>query len=891
MAIKSNKKGLFMTILILILFLLILGELVTFALLNYNYNTLDSSLALGSGSINYGKAFQATALVFANASLNRALYTLAGYELNSSMRKSNFITNTSMYLRYLIVNGTLPNVTANSLAGNYLLRNMGNLTLSNYNTSIARLLNLGAFSIKVNQSSPVIFQSSPYTLSLSYLQNVVFNSTAGRFTYRIPVNVSLSLNGTPDLYYYQQGVPVNVKFGSLSNVTNIFSGVTSAGVISPINATNGNFLGSIYGVVYDVPSGVTCANLDSSLPSSFTFAPNNQLVIVATANAIGITNGGSGPNCVQKYGGLVTYSINSLANPPAMPWLVYPLSSNILGNLKSGQQALILGNALSVYNIQNLINAAANGYYFPSPFTPSYLDRAQESILKQNPNGIFSLSNYNLQGISTQTSVHGGAQSYFNVVPSNTLSGTFTATLWFKPLAPTSNGAQYILFDGPPDCCALSIQVNTANNVLFNVGDGSVMQVTNLASTTKINVNGWNQVAVSVTPTTLTGYLNGVQVANAIFASSIPIAYGPTHYVSTGGTQYSGVAWDWQVADIQFYNKSLNSQQINKLYQQGLTGTPISNLGIQGWWPLNANLNDFSGYNINGIAVNILYGSVQNYTRDAIISTTVPTALSPIPGLLDCSNNAQCSNGLLPHAYLGYMPLGISQSGMQVSQYNGASSYVSIPAISGLPATQTISMWVNPNAFSVGMNQYLWDEGGNVYQIQLYDGDNNNGKPKLAFDSQLGTNELSAGGIWYHIVAVSAGSGVLKIYLNGALDSTLSGTNPSPSTINIGQFSGGNLHFQGQIANVQLYSNALNANQVTQLYNEGIQGLPIASNALAGWWPLNVNSNDYSGYSNNGIASNVFYPYFSGVYNSPGLSSITTTANEWQTIGLSGSGG
>ncbi|MDE1762608.1 MAG: hypothetical protein KGH78_05500, partial [Candidatus Micrarchaeota archaeon] len=59
--------------------------------------------------------------------------------------------------------------------------------------------------------------------------------------------------------------------------------------------------------------------------------------------------------------------------------------------------------------------------------------------------------------------------------------------------------------------------------------------------------------------------------------------------------------------------------------------------------------------------------------------------------------------------------------------------------------------------------------------------------------------------------------------------------------------------YSGQLGNMQVYNSQLTANQVLQLYNQGISSLPLPNNALVGYWPLNGNANDYSGNGNNGV--------------------------------------
>lgn len=898
---KNNKKGLFMTILILILFLLILGELMTFTLLTYNYNSLDQVSAIGSSSLNYGKALQSSASLFANASLRSALAVLASYELNSSVRKSNFISNTSMYLSYLITNGTLPNVAANSIPANYLSNQMKNLTLLSYNSSVASLLNLGNPNIRINQTKAQIFQSSPYTITLSYLESITINSSsAGKFFYSIPVNATLPLNNTPDLYYYQQGQARNIRFGSLTNLTNVIGG---------FNATNGNYLGSAYGTVYLVPTGttgLTCSTLSTMIAANmpaFSFAPYNQMLILATTNAIGITNGGSGPNCVNQYGGLITYGINSISNPPAIPWLSYPSATGVVTNMINGQHILILGNTLSTYNIQNLVDAATSGYYFASPLTPSYLDRGQASLTRQNPNGIFSFSSYSLQAGSFN-----GVSSYIQVPNSISINflGGWTLSAWVNL---NSVGTQHSVLEKYDWVPSLSVggyvlRVGADNKVYTYVVNGQTSQ--QAVSATSLSANTWYDIVSTFDNNgILRVYINGaLSGSNTVSLNSMPSS--TTLKIGARGNDL-GSPFNGMIADVQVYNKSLTPQQVGQLYQAGINGVPPTNSGLSGWWPLNGNANDYSGQLNNGVPVNVVYTLPANYVRDSILSTTVPTTLSPIPGLLNCNSNSQCSNTSLAHAYLGYNPLSIQQSFLQVAGFNGLTqnSYLKLPNPSNtlnIVGPVTVSAWVYPTS-TTGLNN------GNIYEA----GGGCNRQFELFFEGSYAKFRLSQynGGIggdaiypvnglnvWYNLVGVWDGTNE-RLYINGTQVATIgpySGnlvSNPNANSY-IGALTPGcnNYDFIGNIANVQVYSAGLSANQVKSIYLGGIQGLPLSSsNALAGWWPLNGNANDYSGYADHGSINNVNFPYFNGAYNAPGLSSITTAANEWQTIGIPRSGG
>ncbi len=65
--------------------------------------------------------------------------------------------------------------------------------------------------------------------------------------------------------------------------------------------------------------------------------------------------------------------------------------------------------------------------------------------------------------------------------------------------------------------------------------------------------------------------------------------------------------------------------------------------------------------------------------------------------------------------------------------------------------------------------------------------------------------------------------------------------------------------FNGDLANVQIYNESLTPQDIMDMYINGIGGPPLALQSLVGWWPLNGDTNDYSGNSENGyIYNNAF---------------------------------
>ncbi len=91
---------------------------------------------------------------------------------------------------------------------------------------------------------------------------------------------------------------------------------------------------------------------------------------------------------------------------------------------------------------------------------------------------------------------------------------------------------------------------------------------------------------------------SATQVATATTPSSTELFIGQN---PDNGNRFIGA-----LANIQLYNTSLSANEVQALYLEGIGGAPIKIQNLVGWWPLNGNLNDYSGNNNNGQ----VYGSI-----------------------------------------------------------------------------------------------------------------------------------------------------------------------------------------------------------------------------------------------------------------------------------------
>ena len=209
-----------------------------------------------------------------------------------------------------------------------------------------------------------------------------------------------------------------------------------------------------------------------------------------------------------------------------------------------------------------------------------------------------------------------------------------------------------------------------------------------------------------------------------------------------------------------------------------------------------------------------------------------------------------------------------------VAQFNGQDGDITAP----LPTTEvvntTISTWIFASANPVSNNNiFLMGNNGGTNGYGVFVACANNNLAILESSVRWICTGVTFNSLeWQNLVLKSSGYNgnvIYEIYLNGAKvynsgQETLPPTPIPPMYIGHDPANGG--YFPGYISNFQIYNTSLSGNEIQAIYQEGIGGAPIDLQNLVAWWPLNGNSNDYSGNNNNGVPNGVTYTsnWFSG---------------------------
>ncbi len=117
--------------------------------------------------------------------------------------------------------------------------------------------------------------------------------------------------------------------------------------------------------------------------------------------------------------------------------------------------------------------------------------------------------------------------------------------------------------------------------------------------------NEWYMFTLVFTSTTsVLLYVNGAYYATISPSSADALASTYTNLAISrlggNGGCTSPCNWNGYMSNIQIYNTSLPASDISSLYNEGIGGAPIDLNYLAGWWPLNGNMNDYSGSGNSG---------------------------------------------------------------------------------------------------------------------------------------------------------------------------------------------------------------------------------------------------------------------------------------------------
>ena len=191
------------------------------------------------------------------------------------------------------------------------------------------------------------------------------------------------------------------------------------------------------------------------------------------------------------------------------------------------------------------------------------------------------------------------SQQEITVAPSSSLlsvntQNTVTITVWYK-LTQTEPGETFIATSGDE----LRLAVQQGATPYTDMGTHNDQSCSNTEQAGQWYFAAFSKSASSGADAII--YLNGTACGTfyndpAVSVSNVNPLLGIGYEIAAGdGKRVYGY-----ISNIQIYNTSLSSSEIQTPYLEGIGGAPIRPQNLVAWWPLNGNANDYSGNGNNG---------------------------------------------------------------------------------------------------------------------------------------------------------------------------------------------------------------------------------------------------------------------------------------------------
>ena len=316
-----------------------------------------------------------------------------------------------------------------------------------------------------------------------------------------------------------------------------------------------------------------------------------------------------------------------------------------------------------------------------------------------------------------------------------------------------------------------------------------------------INAGSWYNIiyTYSASGNTAKIYINGslISTTNLTTTSTDSTNSGVLALGQYRDGASSALFWDGSIDQVRIYNTALSSSNVALLYAETSATSSTLNYPVTAaaLYELSGNAND-TGNTYNGTATNVEY-----------------------------AYNGTATN----------VNFNVAGKFGNAGEFNGSSSYMTgFPTITN---NITISLWFKSPSIP-SSSEYLFGETDNepiTYDDYLGCGINSSGQVIASYRPYNSNAPVSITSVGvfadnnWHLVSLTLSTSQLIIYVDGNVvgSATITGTINLPN-VSLGAYnSRGNIgsHFNGSIDQIRIFDSALNASQVTQLYNE-IQCVP-----------------------------------------------------------------
>ncbi len=206
----------------------------------------------------------------------------------------------------------------------------------------------------------------------------------------------------------------------------------------------------------------------------------------------------------------------------------------------------------------------------------------------------------------------GSSTSYISVPDSSSLKpARISAFAWVNFPSPFPSSLFGIVSKGTDEHHGFQMgwDLRSGNNFIWaEIGDGNsgAWDQCNNPPSSLPTAGSVHQIGMTYDGSNIVTYLDGKAVASCQFNVAIVWNSDPAKI----GSIINGYYGQWPyISDVQIYNATLDSSQIQTLYLEGIGGAPVIPQNVVAWWPLNGDSIDYSGNGNNGVPNAVFYSS------------------------------------------------------------------------------------------------------------------------------------------------------------------------------------------------------------------------------------------------------------------------------------------
>jgi hypothetical protein len=417
-----------------------------------------------------------------------------------------------------------------------------------------------------------------------------------------------------------------------------------------------------------------------------------------------------------------------------------------------------------------------------------------------------------VDGISGQALLFDGNTSYIDTADVD-ITDTITVSAWINPSISITSSFGYLGIINKGRVTAWAFGHGGGNNDLDVRFNNSEVAAT---ANNVYSPNVWAHVAFTYDKNAGSNqviiYVNGVQKATGTYSTAIGTN---SNKIAIGVEQDGGDYWPGAIDEIRIYSRALSPSEIQQLYQAGASRMAVNtkssaapdSSGLVGYWPFNGQDTNWTSatggtaYDRSGAGNN---ATITNMSRDN----------SPIDGISGQAFSFDGNNNL------------VRDTAINLSGTNAAS----VSFWMYLPAAFTTERVVFDNSDDCTSNNgFCFFAGGpdclTQFEVGYSDGSSN-------YNTKCYTPISYR--VWHHYVAVfdrsQAEANEVKLYTDGALTTEAShlftydgSTNWGNVSFNIGERPDGNYPINAKIDEFRIYSRALSASEIKNLYQAGLR--------------------------------------------------------------------